>query len=105
MLPWDGNIPVGHRVLRGRSWSGYGKISKVEVSLDRGVSWQPARLRGPNIPQAWVRWDLDWDARPGTYSLRARAADDKGHTQPAGVPFNEQGYLYWAVVGHPITVR
>ncbi len=104
-LPWDGEIPAGPRLLRGRSWSGYGKIARVEVSLDRGITWQPARLREPNIAQAWVRWDLDWDARSGTYNLRARATDDKGHTQPASVPFNEQGYLYWAVVGHPITVR
>ena len=104
-LPWDGEAPAGLRALRGRSWSGYGKITKVEVSLDRSVTWQPARLREPNLPQAWVRWDLNWDARPGTYSLRARATDNKGHTQPAGVPFNEQGYVYWAVVGHPITVR
>ena len=104
-LPWDGTVRAGHRLLRGRSWSGYGRIAKVGVSLDRGITWQPARLREPNIAQAWVRWDIDWDARPGSYSLRARATDDKGHTQPAGVPFNEQGYLYWAVVGHPLTVQ
>jgi len=104
-LPWDGEIVAGRRLLKGRSWSGYGKIAKVEVSLDRGVTWQPARMREPNLAQAWVRWAVDWDARPGSYSLRARATDDKGHTQPAGVPFNQQGYLYWAVVGHPVTVR
>lgn len=104
-LPWDGEIPAGPRLLRGRSWSGYGKIARVDVSLDRGITWQPARLREPNIAQAWVRWDLDWNPQPGTYSLRARAADDAGHAQPAIVPFNEQGYLYWAVVGHPIAVR
>ncbi len=104
-LPWEAQVPAGPYLLRGRSWYGQGRISRVEVSLDRGISWQPARLREPNIPQAWVRWDLDWDARPGTYSLRARATDDKGHTQPAGVPFNEQGYLYGAVVGHPVTAQ
>jgi len=104
-LPWDGEILAGPRLLRGRSWSGYGKITRVDISLDRGITWQQARLREPNIAQAWVRWDLDWNAHPGTYSLRARATDDQGHTQPASVPFNEQGYLYWAVVGHPLTVR
>ncbi len=104
-LPWDGEIPGGPRLLHGRSWSGYGKIARVEVSLDREITWQPARLREPNVAQAWVRWELDWNARPGAYSLRARATDDQGHRQPAGIPFNEQGYLYWAVVGHPLTVR
>jgi hypothetical protein len=52
-----------------------------------------------------VRWDFQWDARPGDYAIRVRAADERGNTQPAGVPFNEQGYLYNAVVGHPISVR
>jgi sulfane dehydrogenase subunit SoxC len=104
-LPWDGTLLAGRQLLRGRSWSGQGKISKVEVSLDRAVSWQAARLREPNVTQAWVRWDLDWDARPGSYSLRARATDERGNKQPAITPFNDQGYLYNGIVGHPVTVR
>ncbi len=35
---------------------------------------------------------------------RARATDAQGNIQPASVAFNEQGYLYNAVVGHPVTV-
>lgn len=104
-LPWDGEISAGRRLIRGRSWSPFGRITKVEYTLDRGITWQQARLREPNIARAWVRWDLDWDARPGQYSLRARATDERGNSQPAIVPFNEQGYLYNAVVSHPISVR
>jgi sulfane dehydrogenase subunit SoxC len=104
-LPWDAEVPAGPRLLRGRSWSGQGKIAKVEVSMDREVTWREARLREPNIPQAWVRWDLDWSAQPGSYSLRARATDERGNKQPATVPWNDQGYLYSAVVGHPIRMR
>ena len=104
-LPWDAELPAGPRLLRGRSWSGQGKIAKVEVSLDREVTWREARLREPNIPQAWVRWDLDWSALPGSYSLRARATDERGNKQTASMPWNDQGYLYSAVVGHPIRVR
>jgi sulfane dehydrogenase subunit SoxC len=104
-LLWDAELPAGRRLLRGRSWSSHGKIAKVEVSLDREITWREARLREPNIAQAWVRWDLDWDARPGGYSLRARATDERGNKQPASVPWNDQGYLYGGVVGHPVTVR
>ena len=104
-LPWNGELLAGRTLLRGRSWSGEGKISKVEVSLDREITWQTARLREPNIPRAWVRWDLDWDAQPGDYSLRARATDERGTRQPVIVPWNDQGYLYGAVVKHPVTVR
>lgn len=104
-LAWDGQLRPGHHLLRGRSWSGQGRIARVDVSLDRGITWQAARLREPNIAQAWVRWDVEWDARPGDYNLRARATDEQGNTQPAGVPFNEQGYLYGGIVGHPMSVR
>lgn len=104
-LPWDGEITFGKRLLRGRSWSGEGKIVKVEVSLDGGKTWQNARLREPNIERAWVRWDLDWDARAGSYKLQARATDSKGNRQPDRIPFNEEGYSHWAVVTHPISVK
>jgi sulfane dehydrogenase subunit SoxC len=103
-LAWGAALPAGPYLLRGRSWSGRGKIAQVEVSLDQGKSWSPARLREPNLEQAWVRWDLEWEARPGEYRLRARAMDDQGNTQPETVPFNEQGYLYGAVVEHPVSL-
>jgi sulfane dehydrogenase subunit SoxC len=103
-LAWDGKLTAKPQLLRGRSWSGSGKIAKVEVSLDEGKNWQPARLRSPNLDQAWVCWDLDWNPTPGNYKLQARATDDKGNTQPTNVPLNEKGYLYWGVVSHPLTV-
>ena len=103
-LPWNGEVRSGTRLLRGRSWSGEGRIDRVDVSVDGGRSWQPARLREPNIDRAWVRWDLEWDARPGPQRLQARATDARGNTQPDRVPLNAEGYAHWAVVTHPITV-
>jgi DMSO/TMAO reductase YedYZ molybdopterin-dependent catalytic subunit len=39
-----------------------------------------------------------------THHLRARATDRSGAVQPAVAPFNTQGYLFGAVVRHPVTV-
>lgn len=103
-LAWDAKMSASEHLLRGRSWSASGKIAKVEVSLDGGKTWQAARLREPNLDGAWVRWDVDWNARPGKYQLQAKATDTKGNTQPTSVPFNTKGYLYNAVVSHPVTV-
>ncbi|MGH9198673.1 MAG: sulfite oxidase, partial [Acidimicrobiia bacterium] len=64
-----------------------------------------ARLREPNISRAWVRCDAEWDAQSGQHLIRVRATDETGNAQPERVPFNEQGYLYNAVVDHPITVK
>ncbi len=90
--------------MRGRSWSGKGKIVRVEVSLDGGRNWQMARIREPNLPYAWTRWDIDWHPTPGEYLLQARATDNLGNTQPTTVPWNEGGLLYGAVVSHPVKV-
>jgi DMSO/TMAO reductase YedYZ molybdopterin-dependent catalytic subunit len=104
-LPWGGEIGSGRKLVRGRSWSPFGKIVKVEYSLNQGASWSTARLRDPNIAAAWARWDFDWEAKPGKHNIRVRATDEKGNVQPDKVSFNEQGYLYNAVVEHPIEVK
>ena len=43
-------------------------------------------------------------AKKLSYGIRVRAEDKAGNIRPDSVPFNEQGYLYWAVVDHPVTV-
>jgi DMSO/TMAO reductase YedYZ molybdopterin-dependent catalytic subunit len=92
--------------LTGRSWTGTGRdIHRVEVSADGGATWERAKLHGPRHDQAWARWSFRWtpDA-PGAYTLMARATDKDGTTQPETVPFNTGGYLFGAVVEHPVTV-
>jgi len=103
-LDMAAQLQAGRHRLTGRSWSAFGKITRVEYSLDRGMTWQLARLQEPRILQAWAQWDFDWDAKPGQYVIRVKAADEQGHTQPESVPWNEQGYLYNAVVDHPVMV-
>jgi DMSO/TMAO reductase YedYZ molybdopterin-dependent catalytic subunit len=83
----------GRLVIRGLAWGGQGGIERVEVALgctDR--DWRPARLVGPALPYAWRRFELDWDAKPGTYVLRSRAFDATGATQPDEPERNELGY-------------
>jgi DMSO/TMAO reductase YedYZ molybdopterin-dependent catalytic subunit len=103
-LPWGATLPAGRQRLRGFAWSPAGRISRVEVSVDRGATWRPATLREPNIPRAWVRWDAEWDARPGDHVVLTRATDEHGHTQPASIPWNAQGYGYNVPVPHPVKV-
>ncbi|MEU4832137.1 sulfite oxidase [Streptosporangium sp. NPDC023615] len=105
-LPWGAVLSAGRPyVLRGRSWSGGGRIADVEVSLDGGVSWQRVALRGPDTATAWTRWQVVWrPPRTGPYLLLARATDETGAVQPDHTPHNDLGYLFDAVVRHPVTV-
>jgi DMSO/TMAO reductase YedYZ molybdopterin-dependent catalytic subunit len=93
------------QVLRGRSWSGNGRIRRVEVSTDDGTTWQDARPTSPAPDRAWLRWEFPWRPREaGSYTLRARATDITGTRQPDEAPYNTQGYLFGAIVRHPVTV-
>ena len=106
-LPWDARLTPTRRTieLHGRSWSGGAPIRSVEVSTDGGASWERAHVRGPNRPHGWARWTYAWHSpRPGSHELLARASDRDGLVQPDTVPFNENGYQFWAVVRHPVRV-
>ncbi|WP_089960383.1 sulfite oxidase [Lentzea xinjiangensis] len=93
-LAWGATVPAGRHVLTGRAWAP-GGVRRVEVSTD-GRTWRRATLvsRG-----GWTRWQLPWQAAPGEHVLRVRADD-----QPDESPYNTQGYLFGAVVRHPVTV-
>ncbi|GAA2100447.1 sulfite oxidase [Actinomadura alba] len=105
-LPWDARVEAGRaHTLRGRSWSGGGRIRRVEVSVDGGASWQAAHSGGQPSATAWRRWEFRWTPRrPGPHVLLARATDETGATQPDQAPYNTLGYLFGAVVRHPVTV-
>lgn len=104
-LPFPATLRPGLNLVTGRSWSGTGRIIRVDVSFDDGLTWRRAVLKqGGNLPQAWAEWQVAWPATPGSYFLRARATDHLGNTQPDTVPFNNLGYLFSAVVRHPVSV-
>jgi sulfane dehydrogenase subunit SoxC len=103
-LPWEAQLPAGAQTVRGFAWSPHGRIAKVEYSFDDGTTWAAADLLDPNQPMAWVRWEMRWDAKPGSYEIVTRATDEHGNCQPDAVKWNSLGYLYNAVVSHPVTV-
>ena len=103
-LPFPATLPAGPAQLTGRSWSPHGSIRGVEISTDGGASWAPATLTGRNVRQAWVQWRFGWQAPPGAHVLKARATDSAGNVQPDTAVFNDGGYLFDAVVNHPVTV-
>ncbi|WP_183095160.1 molybdopterin-dependent oxidoreductase [Nocardioides stalactiti] len=109
-LPWDARVPAGRKVdLTGRSWSGAGPISRVEVSVDGGSTWSDARVHpapaGGRPGHGWSQWTFPWrDPAPGAYVLQARATDAWGRTQPDVAAVNPNGYFFDAVVRHPVQV-
>lgn len=88
-------VKAGPVMIQGVAWGGEQKVVKVDVSLDEGKTWEPARLIGEDLPYAWRQWQLAW--RPtaaGTVSIQCRATDAGGQTQPATSPWNPSGFLW-----------
>jgi len=73
--------------ITGIAWSGRGKIARVDVSTDGGVSWLVAELQDPVLPLAHARFRLPWrwDGKPAV--LMSRAVDETGATQPTLAEF------------------
>jgi sulfane dehydrogenase subunit SoxC len=72
----------GYHEITGVAWSGHGKISKVEVSVDGGKSWQQAKLQEPVLTRALTRFRLPWQWDGQLAVIQSRATDETGYVQP-----------------------
>jgi sulfane dehydrogenase subunit SoxC len=72
----------GFREISGLAWSGHGRISRVEVSIDGGRQWQAAALDGPVQSRALTRFRLPWVWSGQEAILQSRAVDEAGNVQP-----------------------
>lgn len=88
------SLVPGPVTIGGVAWTGEGRIVSVEVSLDEGRTWEPARLVGEDLPYAWRQWQYIWQATSGTKTILCRATDDRGVTQPKASPWNPGGFLW-----------
>lgn len=83
----------GRVQIHGVAFAGPERASGVEVSLDGGQSWAPARFYGPDLGRfAWRSFVLEADLAPGVYAVASRATAEGGSAQPEDFPPNERGY-------------
>jgi DMSO/TMAO reductase YedYZ molybdopterin-dependent catalytic subunit len=78
--------------LRGRAWSGWGPVERVEVSTDGGATWVDAELGRHDHRWAWREFWTEWSAAPGEHQLRVRAHDATGRVQPTEPAWNRGGF-------------
>jgi DMSO/TMAO reductase YedYZ molybdopterin-dependent catalytic subunit len=91
--PTDGaTVAAGNLVVRGVAWSGAAATERVDVAVGSD-EWQPARLLGERRRHSWQWWELltRREAR-GACTIRARATDLAGRTQPERPAWNRLGY-------------
>jgi len=91
-----GKIPAGMSLtLRGIAFSGYGRVTKLEISDDNLQTWRAATLGEDHGPYSFRAWEFSWTPKkPGRYSVAVRATDEKGNVQPDEAVWNPGGYLW-----------
>jgi len=72
----------GFYSIQGFGWSGRGRVQSIDVSVDGGKTWYPARFDTAAEPICTVRFSFPWiwDGKPAT--LQSRCTDETGYVQP-----------------------
>jgi sulfite oxidase len=101
----------GQRIAPGRvrlrGWamgSGGRRVMLVEVSVNGGTDWVPARVLPQESAWTWTFWEAAVELAPGHHLLLVRATDSSGAMQPPGIKdtWNVKGYCNNA--WHRVTV-
>lgn len=105
--PSDGlDVPLGRPLtIAGAAWAGdHGAVSAVDVSVDGGRSWRPAKLGAEKSEFGWRLWSHEFTPEKAQYyTLMARARTAAGDSQPFAPEWNPSGYQ-WNVV-HSVGVN
>jgi sulfane dehydrogenase subunit SoxC len=72
----------GYCHINGLAWSGRGKVSRVDVSVDGGAHWHTARLQTPVLSKCLTRFSMDWQWHGKPALIQSRAVDETGYVQP-----------------------
>jgi sulfoxide reductase catalytic subunit YedY len=89
----------------GIAFSGGYPIREVTVSLDRGKTWETARLGRDLGRYSWIQWFHSWRPdEPGRYTIMAKATNSIGESQPFESLWNPAGYMWNKVEGVEVIV-
>jgi DMSO/TMAO reductase YedYZ molybdopterin-dependent catalytic subunit len=71
--------------IAGVAFAGDRGVRTVQVSVNEGASWQPARVKPAMGDHTWVLWVFEWvPTVPGRTTLMVRVVDGAGVVQPVG---------------------
>lgn len=97
--PSSTTVRVGSKVpIAGVAFAGDKGISRVEVTVDGGNTWEEAKIKRPlSSSNTWALWATEWIPQSeGRYSVSVRATDGNGNIQQVGFqkpfPDGSSGY-------------
>lgn len=99
LRPSSTTVTVGSKVpIAGVAFAGDKGVSKVEVTIDGGNTWEEAKIKKPlSSSNTWALWATEWNPQSeGRYNVSVRATDGNGNIQQVGFqkpfPDGSSGY-------------
>lgn len=89
-------LSAGLQSIKGYALAGGDAVlTSVEVSLDGGQTWQPARFTQAPRQYIWAQWEVEIELPAGKQQIAVRASDNKGSQQPSEIAkvWNFKGYM------------
>ncbi|WP_129703413.1 sulfite oxidase [Priestia megaterium] len=91
-------LNTGIHEIKGIAWTGVGKITKIDISLDNGATWNACQFTSSTENHAWTHWSYIWEIKEqGEYTILIKATDSEGNVQPEKPMWNRKGYGYNAI--------
>lgn len=69
--------------IQGLAWSGRGRITAVDVSVNAGRTWHTAHLQEPVLPKCHTRFRFPWRWDGQETIIQSRCTDETGYRQPS----------------------
>ncbi|TFY64127.1 hypothetical protein EVJ58_g2827 [Rhodofomes roseus] len=79
---------------------GSARVTKIEVTLNEGTAWMPAKITYQGGKWSWTLWSASVAVEEGMHgTMHIRASDEKGNVQQQTCPWNMRGVAYcpWGV--------
>lgn len=74
-------------------------IQAVDVTIDEGANWKPAKITYQEGKWSWTLWEVVVDGVPEHGTIRSRATDKNENQQPQECKWNFRGVAYnpWGI--------
>ncbi|WP_350357542.1 molybdopterin-dependent oxidoreductase [Paraburkholderia fungorum] len=88
------HVPAGRPlIVRGIAFGGDTGVRSVQISVGAGTDWREARLGRDHGKYSFIQWEIQLTPQAGPLTLKVRATNSAGVSQPDKANWNPGGFM------------